>query len=153
MSTTEERKESTVYEIGYLVLPSIPEDSLDALVTKITHTFEKAGGTRIDGEAPFMQELAYEMSKVSGARKYVVHEAYLGWVKFELEPSAIEAVKAEIEKMEEILRILVIKAPRETGFTFEAARRALEEKNNPTEAEVPAEAAADAPVVPAVVVE
>ena len=137
MSTTEDHAERTIYEIGYLVLPSIPEDSLSEVVTKITNVFEKAGGTRIDGEDPFLYELSYEMSKTVGARKYIVHEAYLGWTKFELEPGAIEGVKAEIEKMPEILRILLVKAPRETGFTFEAARKALEEKNNPVEAEAP----------------
>jgi ribosomal protein S6 len=151
MSTTGDNAERTVYEIGYLVLPSIPEDSLSEVVTKINNTFEKAGGTRIDGEDPFLYELAYEMSKQVGARKYVVHEAYLGWVKFELEAEKIEAVKAEVEKMEEILRILLIKAPRETGFTFAAARQAIldaeEAKNAPAE---DAEAPAEAPVEPVV---
>ncbi len=148
MSTTEDQAEKTVYEIGYLVLPSIPEDSLDSLVSKITNTFEKAGGTRIDGENPFLHPLSYEMSKQVGARKYVVHEAYLGWVKFELEPSAIEVVKSEVEKMDEILRILVIKAPRETGFTFEAARKALEEAE--AERNAPAETEEVAPIEPVV---
>ncbi len=136
MSNTEGQAERTVYEIGYLVLPSIPEDSLDAVASKITNVFAGAGGIRIDGEAPFMQDLAYEISKQVGARKYVVHEAYFGWVKFELEAEKIEAVKAEIEKMEEILRFLLIKAPRETTFTFAAARQALAD----------AEAAKSAPV-------
>lgn len=111
-----------MYEIGYLVLPSIPEDALDTLVTKITNTFESEGGVRIDGEAPFLNSLSYEMSKQVGARKYVVREAYLGWVKFELEPSKIEAVKASLEKIEEVLRFLIVKVPRETTFTFAEAR-------------------------------
>jgi ribosomal protein S6 len=151
MSTTEDRADRTVYEIGYLVLPSIPEDSLSDVVSKINNTFEKQGGVRIDGEDPFLYELAYEMSKQVGARKYVVHEAYLGWVKFELEADKIEAVKAEVEKLEEILRVLLIKAPRETTFTFEAARQALidaeEAKNAPAE---DAEAVAEAPSEPVV---
>jgi ribosomal protein S6 len=115
-------KERTVYEIGYLVLPSIPEDSLDSVVSKITNAFENEGGARIDGEAPFLNPLSYEMSKQVGARKYVVREAYLGWVKFDLEPSKIETVKATLEKIEEILRFLIVKVPRETTFTFAEAR-------------------------------
>lgn len=122
MSTTEDRAERTVYEIGYLVLPSIPADSLDGVVANITKTFENEGGTRIDGETPFMNDLAYEMSKQVGARKYVVREAYIGWVKFELEPSKIETVKAALEKMDELLRFLIVKVPRETTFTFAEAR-------------------------------
>lgn len=122
MSTTEDRAERTVYEIGYLVLPSIPEDSLADVVAKITTSFENEGGTRIDGEAPFKNDLSYEMSKQVGARKYVVREAYIGWVKFELEPSKIETVKAALEKMDELLRFLIVKVPRETTFTFAEAR-------------------------------
>jgi ribosomal protein S6 len=151
MSTTEDRADRTVYEIGYLVLPSIPEDSLSDVVSKINNSFEKLGGTKIDGEDPFLYELSYEMSKVTGARKYVVHEAYLGWVKFELEADKIGAVKDEVEKLEEILRVLLIKVPRETSFTFEAARQALLDaealKNAPVEVEAPAEVAPIEPVV------
>jgi len=152
MSTTEDRAERTVYEIGYLALPSIPEDALESLVSKINNTFEKQGGTRIDGEMPFMQDLAYEMGKQVGARKYVVHQAYFGWVKFELEPEKIEAVKAEVEKMDEIIRMLLIKAPRETVFTFAAARQAMQDAEDAKNA--PAEAAAEpASEAPAEVVE
>jgi ribosomal protein S6 len=122
MSTTVDHAERTVYEIGYLVLPSIPEDSLDSVVSKITNAFENEGGARIDGETPFLNSLSYEMSKQVGARKYVVREAYLGWVKFELEPSKIETVKATLEKIEEVLRFLIVKVPRETTFTFAEAR-------------------------------
>jgi ribosomal protein S6 len=155
MSTTEGQAERTVYEIGYLVLPSIPEDSLDSLVSKINNTFEKAGGVRIDGEAPFMHDLAYEMGKQVGARNYVVHEAYLGWVKFELEPEKVEAVKHEVEGMEEILRALLIKAPRETHFSFAAAREAAQKAFEDAEAakNAPVEAPAEAAQAPAEVVE
>jgi len=145
MSTTEGQAERTVYEIGYLVLPSIPEDSLESLVSKINNTFEKVGGERIDGEMPMMIDLAYEMSKQVGARKYVVNEAWLGWVKFDLEAEKIEAVKAEIEKMDEILRSLLIKAPRETVFTFAEAMKQAEEAAAPVAPEAPAEAPSVAP--------
>lgn len=140
-------KERTVYEIGYLVLPSIPEDSLDSVVAKITNAFEGEGGVRIDGESPIMNSLSYEMSKQVGARKYVVREAYLGWVKFELEPSKIETVKSSLDKMEEVLRFLIVKAPRKSTFTFAEARAkkaALEapQEEVEVEAEKPVEEAA-----------
>ena len=85
------------------------------------------------------------MSKQVGARKYVVNEAWLGWVKFDLEAEKIEAVKAEIEKMDEILRSLLIKAPRETVFTFAEAMKQAEEAAAPVAPEAPAEAPSVAP--------
>ena len=140
MSTTEDHKEAIVYELGYLVLPSVPEDNIPKVVSNIVSIIEKAGGKTLDSESPFLDKLAYSMSKSIGARKYVVDEAYIAWMKFEAEPSMIEEIKLGVEKLEEILRVLLIKAPRETTFTFTKAREAKlareEELNNPTPEEV-----------------
>lgn len=143
MSTTGDHSaELEVYELGYLVLPSIPEDSLSKVVETLKSIVKKAGGTELDGEEPFKRDLAYSMSKVVGASKYVVDDAYLGWMKFEAEPSSIEEIKGEVEKLDVILRILLIKAPRESAFTFAKAREAAEEKER-AEAESVAEARAE----------
>ena len=128
--------EASVYEIGYLILPSIPEDNLSGVVDSIKAVISKAGGQELDGEAPFKYDLAYPMSKTVGASRYVVSDAYLGWLKFEIEPSKINAVKTGFERINELLRFLLIKAPRETTFTFALARAKLEEKKEPTLEEV-----------------
>lgn len=150
MSTTEDHKKGGVYEVGYLVLPSVPEDNLSNVVSKIVSIIEKAGGKTLDSEAPYLEKLAYSMSKTVSARKYVVDEAYIGWMKFEAESGVVEGIKGEIEKIEEILRILLIKVPRETTFTFEAARKARAEKeealNAPVEEELPVEEKIEAPL-------
>lgn len=151
MSTTEDHKEVQVYELGYLVLPSIPEDGLSDVVNAISSIIKKEGATELDSEAPLKIDLAYTMSKVTGARKYVVQEAYIGWMKFEGEPEMAPKIKAGVEKLDEILRLLLIKAPKETTFTFAAALQAKLEAENPVEA--PAEEAVVAPVeeIPAVI--
>lgn len=128
MTSTEDNSEAQVYEIGYLVLPSIAEDKLSAVVEEMKGVVEKAGGKALDGETPFKQELAYTMSKTIGASKYVANEAYMGWMKFEIAPGAAVEVKAGLDKIEELLRFLLVKAPRESSFTFEKAREALLEK-------------------------
>jgi ribosomal protein S6 len=128
----------TVYELGYLVLPSIPEDNLSGVVGNLKAAISKHGGEVFDGEDPFKQDLAYTMSKVVGASRYVVSDAYIGWLKFDLEPSKALVVKAEVEKQNEILRFLLIRAPRETSFTFAQALAKLEEKEEaPVEAGEP----------------
>ncbi len=151
MSTTEDHKEAGVYELGYLVLPSVLADNIAQVVSTIVSTIEKAGGKTLDSESPFLEGLAYSMSKSVGARKYVVNEAYIGWMKFEAEPGMIEEIKLKVEKMEEILRVLLIKSPRETLFTFaqaEEARRAREETSAlPVDAEVSPEVAPIEPVI------
>lgn len=138
--------DTQVYEIGYLILPSIPEDRLSDVVDSIRGVFAKEGGTEIDAEAPFKHPLAYSMSKTVGASRYVVSDAYLGWIKFDLPAGAlekareehpIERIKTNLEKIGEILRFLLIKAPRETSFTFTKAMAAAKDEEK-SEAASPA---------------
>lgn len=125
MSTTEDRKEANVYELGYLVLPSVDEDKLTDVVSNLKGIIKKAGASELDSETPMKIDLAYTMSKTIGARKYVVNEAYIGWLKFEVEPSNVPEVDKAVRALEEVLRFLLIKTPRETVFTFEGARQKL----------------------------
>lgn len=120
-----------IYELGYLVLPSVAEEGLLGVVNSLKGIIAKEGGQELDGESPIKQELAYTMSKTVGASRYVVNDAYLGWLKFEVEADKIEGIKSRVEKMDEILRLLLIKAPRETGFTFAEALRKQEEALEP----------------------
>jgi ribosomal protein S6 len=126
MSTTEDQ-EIAVYEVGYSILTSVPEEKVGDVVTKIQKAITDEEGKLLDSEEPFKQELAYKMSKTMGARKYVANEAYIGWMKFESTPEKTPVIKANLDKIEEVLRFLLIKAPRETAFTFEGARKAKEE--------------------------
>lgn len=128
----------TVYEIGYLVLPSIPEENLSGVVDSIKALVKKASGHELDSETPFKYDLAYTMAKTVGQSRYVVKDAYLGWLKFELESGKVAAVKAGLEKINELLRFILIKAPRETTFTFAQALAKMAEKEN---ASAPAEEA------------
>ena len=134
-NSTEDDGEKSVYEIGFLVLPSIPEDKVSDVTDAIRKVVTKEDGKEIDAEEPFMEQLAYPMSKTVGASRYVVEEAYIGWIKFDLpaDPVAgvehpIETIKKGIEKIDEVLRFLLVKAPRETIFTFAKARLVVEKK-------------------------
>lgn len=119
--------ELAVYEIGYLVLPSIPEDKLSLVTDSIRKVITKEGGIEIDAEEPFKEELAYPMSKTTGTSRYVLTDAYLGWIKFETERAHAQTIRAGVEKIEEVIRFLVLKVPRKTTFTFAKARALLEE--------------------------
>jgi ribosomal protein S6 len=139
MSTTVDHEENAevaqVYELGYLVLPSVTEDNIPTVVSNLVSIITKVGGSPLDSEDPYLEDLAYAMSKTIGARKYVVNDAYVGWMKFEATPSVVESIKKAVDAVEEILRSLLIKVPRETTFTFAEARKARAEKeealNNP----------------------
>jgi ribosomal protein S6 len=125
MSITEDHNgDSQVYEVGYLVLPSIPEDDLPKVVDSIKNVITQNGGTPLDSEEPVLRDLAYSLTKVVGASRYVVRDAYFGWMKFESEPSNTPAIKVGLDAVNELVRFLLIKAPRESDFTFAKAREA-----------------------------
>lgn len=128
MTTTEDQKDKEVYELGYLILPSIPEENLPDLVNTIKGIISKVGGTEVASEDPIHLDLAYTINKTISARKYVVNDAYLGWVKFECEPNCIAEVNDAVTKLDEVLRHLLVKVPRKTYFTFADAKRKEEER-------------------------
>ncbi len=111
------RDEQSVYEIGYLIASSIPEEKIPGEADAIKSIITGAGASVIAEEAPHRQHLAYTMSKktVSGGYdKYDV--AYFGWTKFELSSDKIEAVKKAIELHPSVLRMLLISTVRENTY-------------------------------------
>src|SRR3990167_2422584 len=119
-----------IYEIGYLILPSLPEEGVVAVLAKLKEAVTQAGGEEAGGEEPFKYDLAYTMSKTIGASRYVVSDAYPGWLKFELDPTKALELKAAVEKLDEILRFLLVKVPRDSTFTFAKAKAFLAEKES-----------------------
>ena len=102
-----------IYEVGYHIVSSIPEEGVGARVAQVHDVIEKAGGTIISEEFPKTVELAYEMVKVADNQRKSYTSAYFGWVKFEGPGSSVEVVKKALDGDREILRFIVIKTVRE----------------------------------------
>lgn len=122
----EDKGELEVYELCFLILPSITEDKIGGVIDSLRKIITEEGGLEIDREDPFRQTLAYPMSKTIGSSRYIVSDAYIGWIKFEIDKVGVLAVKTQTKKISEIVRFLVVKARRETVFTFAQARETLE---------------------------
>ena len=115
--TTITHDEQSVYEIGYLIASSIPEEKVPEEADALKKIITDAGASVIAEEAPHREHLAYTISKktVSGGYdKYDV--AYFGWVKFELGSDKVEAVKQAIEVRPAVLRTLLISTVRENTY-------------------------------------
>lgn len=117
-----------MYELGYLLLPSLTDDALNDAVTAIKGILKKSGAQELDSENPVKIDLAYTMSKTVGARKYVLDDAFIGWVKFEAQSDAVQEINDAVKKMDEVIRFLVVKTTRETHFTFAEAMKKIEEE-------------------------
>ncbi len=102
-----------VYEVGYLLVPSIAEEQVAAEVQQIKNVLEKHNSSFITEDFPKLQQLAYTMRKVTGANSQKHDKAYFGWVKFETMASQIPQIKSELEKNDNILRYMIINTVRE----------------------------------------
>ena len=107
-----------VYELGYLLVPTLPEEKLAEEVSKIKSEIESKGGIFISEEFPSLKTLTYKMSKVIETRKQKFEQAYFGWVKCEIDAEAIPELKSIFNLNANILRFILIKTVRESTLSF-----------------------------------
>ena len=88
-----------VYEIGYLLISSVPPEKVTEKVNFLREILSKKGASFIKEEEPELRELAYSMVKKIGASRERFEKGYFGWMKFELQASEIESVKKSFAKL------------------------------------------------------
>jgi ribosomal protein S6 len=101
--------ERLVYEIGYHLLPTVDESSLQTESDQIRSLITGKDGVVISEEAPKMITLAYDITKSVNTKRQSYNRAYFGWIKFEAEPSSIVEIKTKVDGMSNILRFMIIK--------------------------------------------
>ncbi len=121
-----------IYEVGYLIMPTVAEDNLSSEVSWLHGIIEANKGEIISEEFPKLRTLAYTMEKVLESKHQKITDAYFGWVKFELPVAALKTITQELDTRATILRHLVIKTVRENTLygtrLAEAAKKAEEEE-------------------------
>ena len=122
----EEDVESTdskvsIYEVGYIMIPSIPEENLGGEVTILKDSLGDMGASFISDEYPKMLELAYEMSRSIANKKQKFSYGYFGWVKFECSTENARIIKDSLDKNEKLVRYLMIKTVRESTMSTKRA--------------------------------
>jgi len=103
----------TVYEISYLILPSLDQTKVDQNVATLKSLVEAQGGVHVSDESPVFIDLAYSITKVVGVTRHKSTTGYFGWMKFELSQTMIENVKKALDASETVMRYLIIKTVRE----------------------------------------
>jgi ribosomal protein S6 len=112
MEKTAER-EVKVYEIGYLIVPSIPEEKVSGEINAIKDILAKHKAGIIADESATLRPLAYTMVKKIGTTNRRFDSAYFGWIKFEAAPVEVRLIEKEVKEVESILRLLLINTIRE----------------------------------------
>ena len=103
----------TVYEVSYLLLPSLASEQVPAKATEIKYLLTSAGGAVISFEEPILIDLAYPMLKVTLTSRQKVDSGYFGWVKFETGSENVEIIKKNLDANAEVVRYLIVKTVRE----------------------------------------
>src|SRR3989338_1015761 len=102
-----------IYEIGYLIVPSVKEEDLEKIVGAVRTEIEKAGGSFIAEGAPSMTRLAYAIALRVGDRTEEHDRGYFGWIKFEARIEGAQALDAAFKGNASRLRSIVFRTVRE----------------------------------------
>lgn len=113
----QEAEDLKVYEVGYHIIPKISEGDVPAEVEKVKTILLSHGASVIAEEMPRMTQLSYEMAKATSGKREMFDRAYFGWIKFEVAPSEVLAIKEEVETYTNILRSILVETVRESTLS------------------------------------
>ena len=112
--------DNRVYEVGYLLLPTLTEEEVPAIYGNLKELISSSGGEVISDDAPKLRELAYIMEKMIDNSKKEFDRAYFGWTKFVIEPEKVDEIKKHLTTDPNYIRFLIVKTVRENTM---ASRR------------------------------
>jgi ribosomal protein S6 len=105
--------EGKVYELGYLLVPTIKEEEAPAVYGNLKDLVASFGGSVIADEMPKMMTIAYPMTKVVANIRSKFTTAYFGWIKFTMSSSDVVELKKKLDFDPNVIRFLIIKTVKE----------------------------------------
>ena len=108
-----EDTDSRVYELGYLLVPSISPEDVPVNYGNIKELVSSLGGEIISDEIPRSITLAYSMIKVISNIRNKFTTAYFGWVKFIVDTQKVLELKKKLDLDPSIIRFLILKTVKE----------------------------------------
>ncbi|MBI3888434.1 30S ribosomal protein S6 [Candidatus Nomurabacteria bacterium] len=109
----EESAVSRVYELGYLLVPTISEQDLPVVFGNLKELVASLGGVSVSDEMPKMIQLAYKMVKVVSNVRNKWNTAYFGWVKFTMDSDKVLELKKKLDLDPNFIRFLILKTVKE----------------------------------------
>ncbi|MES2953708.1 MAG: hypothetical protein V4674_04095 [Patescibacteria group bacterium] len=138
-----EPNETTLYEIGYVLMPLLtPENALEE-AAQVKNGVEKLGAEMTEEGSPKMIPLGFPMPRRISDKKFNFQDGYFGWMRFRLNPSKISEVKDILVRREvhgSMLRHLLISVDEKALIADAKAAEAKLAHREATEAKSAAEA-------------
>jgi ribosomal protein S6 len=149
MAEAEDFFEPRVYEVGFHVVPTIPEEKVAGEISFIKDALARGNASVISEEFPRLRSLAYTFKRNIGG-KYEKHQSsYFGWIKFEGGRAVVTDLTNLLKSHPSVIRFLIVRTVREN--TMVSARPPLRRshaafipKKSPVTAETPAPTVSEA---------
>jgi ribosomal protein S6 len=119
-----------VYEVGFHLLPTVDESSLEGEVNVIKGLITKHGGEIIGESFPTLINLAYTITKLIGTNNKDFDKAYFGSIKFEVARNEIEAISKAVVINPNILRSIIVKTVKENTLYYAKDQRANKDNDS-----------------------
>lgn len=113
MKEVEAQDSARIYEVGFHIAPIVGDDGVSHEVSLVRDALDKIKAEVIGEDFPRLLPLAYDLSKMIKGAKKTFREAYFGWVKFEADAGTLEELKELMEKIDSVLRFIIIKTVKE----------------------------------------
>lgn len=127
----EEENITRVYEISYILVPTITEDVATEKINSLKKSIADLGASFISEEAPYMRDLAYEMLRVIKNVNNRFDTGFFGWIKFELDPASLAKVEKMFKLDEDVIRYIAVKAERDINiYTKKVVEKSIAEEVN-----------------------
>ena len=104
---------SKVYELGYLLTPTIKEEDVSVNYGNFKELISSFNGEIISDEMPKMTNLAYSMVIVTSNMRNKFNTAYFGWIKFMMNSQKVLELKKHLDLDPNIIRFLILKTVKE----------------------------------------
>ena len=134
---------SKVYELGYLLVPTILDTDVNITYGNLKELVSSFGGEIISDEMPKFITLAYAMQKVISNVRNKFTTAYFGWTKFVMDSQKVLELKKHLDLDPNFIRFLILKTVKENTIAAkrfvrsESYKKPTMKKNTENESSVP----------------
>ena len=109
-SISEDASEKGLYELAYLLEPSVGESDVPARAGDLGAIIERLEGIVNISDNPKLRKLAYTIARSLGGRRQKYSQAYFGWIKFSAPAASIPLIDKEIKGLSFVVRYMLIRA-------------------------------------------